>query len=451
MYANTCWGLLCLAVTFGLAVVGLPPQYEWLQPWFLDTAVACGVSSIVCFGWPLREKENRVRLRELCVHPYRVAKLIEPLHVIILGLVIALGGVVWQMRAAKTSAAETARAKSAPIASAATVSDFGWGFERYPGYDFVGMGMGGDGQILVHQFQAQGHNETKDPMVKVTGVVRSDRTSREFPILFNLGDGKYLTSDQINPIPVDAIIDTRAYFSNDEKPIPLKQFLSDFVPFTFIFNYDGKTYRHRFTLEDVEPRIQRYEQDMRKMSVKPPQMSAKPSLKPQTQVAHDGPSVTTPGIGSPPSLNQTRMKWNEIFGTTRAVDRVFALFLDGHGPASKSMKLKRAYLESAKTGEVIEMKVAGETLVDDVFHISEANPIPPNGFIRLIAKMNPSDSPTGTQNGLTNREFLERWGSIWFNATYEEGDPDRILFEMAGYFPEIAGPHATRRSEAEKE
>jgi hypothetical protein len=279
MYANTCWGLLSFAVAFGLAVIGLPAHYEWLQPWFFAVAVLCGASSIFCFGWPLRKQENRVKLIQLCKHPYRAATLIEPSHVIVLGLAIAFAGVIWQMRSTKTSAHDSVQPLQPQVAAALLpTSDFGWGFERYPGYDFIGMSMGTDGQILVHQFQAQGHNNTKDPIKMVAGVVRSDRTSQEFPVLFNLADGKFRTADQLNPIPVDAIIDTRAYFSDDEKPIPLRQFLSDFVPFTFIFNYDGKSYRRRFTLDDIEPRIQRYEQDMRKMSVKPPQMTAKPSI-----------------------------------------------------------------------------------------------------------------------------------------------------------------------------
>jgi hypothetical protein len=100
MYANTCWGLLCLAVTFGLAVLGLPIQYEWLSPWLLGAAVACGIGSLICFSWPLRQKANRDRLLELLMHPYRAAKLIEPSHIMILGLVIALGGVIWQSRKA---------------------------------------------------------------------------------------------------------------------------------------------------------------------------------------------------------------------------------------------------------------------------------------------------------------------------------------------------------------
>jgi hypothetical protein len=106
MYANTCWGFLGLAVTFGLAVLGLPIQYEWLSPWFLGAAVACGVGSIICFGWPLRQRDNRVKVAALITHPLRALKLIEPSHVIILGLVIALGGVIWQLRSAPRATTE---------------------------------------------------------------------------------------------------------------------------------------------------------------------------------------------------------------------------------------------------------------------------------------------------------------------------------------------------------
>jgi hypothetical protein len=139
------------------------------------------------------------------------------------------------------------------------------------------------------------------------------------------------------------------------------------------------------------------------------------------------------------------IQWNKIFGTSRAVDLVFALFLDGKGPASKSVKLKDAYLESGITGEVIKMKVGSTNPLDDVFSISEANPIPPNGFIRLVAVMNPS----APNQGLPNKEFLEHWRKVWFNATYENEKPDRILFDenvMGSYFPEIAGPHVTRKT-----
>ena len=173
--------------------------------------------------------------------------------------------------AVKQSVSQASNQSAPPL----KVSDFEWGFERYPGYDFIGMSAAPDGQILVQQFQAQGFNRTNDPIVNISGVVRSDRTNKEFPILYDLADGKLRTSAEIDPIPVNAIVDARAYLSDDQKPIPLKQFLSQVVPFTFIIQYDGKSYRHTFTLSDIEPRIQRYEQDLRKMSAGPPQMSAK--------------------------------------------------------------------------------------------------------------------------------------------------------------------------------
>jgi hypothetical protein len=52
MWANTCWGLVGLASASGLAVLGLSPEYLWLRPWLLGTAVVLGAASVVCFCWP---------------------------------------------------------------------------------------------------------------------------------------------------------------------------------------------------------------------------------------------------------------------------------------------------------------------------------------------------------------------------------------------------------------
>lgn len=121
MYANTCWGLLGLAVTFGLAVLGLPTQYEWLSPWFLGAAVVCGVGSIICFGWPLRERNNRDKIAALVVHPIRSLTLIEPQHLIILGLVVAAVGVIWQSR--KPSQHQSVPTQAVSTAPASTTGD----------------------------------------------------------------------------------------------------------------------------------------------------------------------------------------------------------------------------------------------------------------------------------------------------------------------------------------
>jgi hypothetical protein len=79
--------------------------------------------------------------------------------------------------------------------------------------------------------------------------------------------------------------------------------------------------------------------------------------------------------------------------------------------------------------------------VKDTFSISEANPLPPSGFIRLIAVMNAAIP----YQGVPDKELVERWRTIWFNTVYENEKPDRILFNMEQYFPHIAGPYATRK------
>jgi hypothetical protein len=156
------------------------------------------------------------------------------------------------------------------------MSDFEWGFERYPGYYFIGMSADVDQKLLVHFFQAQGRNKTGNPLTKVDGYVRSDRTGQKYPIYFNVPPGATRASpSEINAIPVDAIIDLRAPFLANDGLMPLKQFLAEVIPFTFFFEYDGKTYRRSFSLAEIEPLIRQYEQDIRKSSVNPPQMSKK--------------------------------------------------------------------------------------------------------------------------------------------------------------------------------
>jgi hypothetical protein len=104
MRDSASWSLLSLAVGFMLAVLGLPDRWEWLQPYLLVAAAACLAASAICFAWPLRNKETRVRCAEFCKHPLRLAKLIEPVHVIILGLLIALSGAIWMWRVTPTIA-----------------------------------------------------------------------------------------------------------------------------------------------------------------------------------------------------------------------------------------------------------------------------------------------------------------------------------------------------------
>jgi hypothetical protein len=390
-------------------------------------------------------------------------KSLEPFHLIMGGLVglivfglVALAGVFWHfnrqplvdvpkpsVEVPKTD--EVRKADTTPTAtpSVAALSDFEWGFERHPGYDFIGMSAGPDGQLLVHQFQAQGFNRTKDPMVKFRGWVRSERTTKEFPILFNLADGIFRKATELDPIPVDAIIDTRAYLSEDQKPISLKSFLADFVPFTFFFEYDGKLYRHKFTIEDIEPRIQRYEQEIRRASVRPPQMSVK-----KTPVARieEEPSSPSP---APPVSDEGPLKWfmNLMMEGGPLMQRnVFTLQFRGINDSKKPVQLKDAYILSpdGKTQKPLEIVVANE-----IAPLEHVGPIPPQAQISLVAKFGPPAPEPGKILGIDAKEFLASWSSFTL-VVVDNFREYRVPFTeqyLMPFFPGMLGPQVTKKAD----
>lgn len=198
-----------LASELGLAAFVTYFQQEWY--------VFAGLSVLLFIGLLLYNYKRRV----------------EPWHLILTGLIgvvifssTALAGVIWlRYWRPNTTVLEFSEQVYVQPKLPEKSSDFNWGFERHKGYNFIGMSQM-DGKIVIHQFQAQGRNLTPDLLVKVRGHVRSDRTGKEFEIVFNLA-GQMAKADEINPIPVNAIVDTRAYFSDDEKPISMEKGLQN--------------------------------------------------------------------------------------------------------------------------------------------------------------------------------------------------------------------------------
>jgi hypothetical protein len=78
-------------------MLGLSPDSPW-QPLLLVGAVLFFVGSIGVLSWPLHQAANRVKVAALVVHPTRALRLIEPFHIIVLGLAIATAGAFWQWR-----------------------------------------------------------------------------------------------------------------------------------------------------------------------------------------------------------------------------------------------------------------------------------------------------------------------------------------------------------------
>jgi hypothetical protein len=97
MWANSVWGFFGLAVTLGLAVLGLPPDLLWMRPWFLYGAATSFFLSVGVLCWPLRLAENRTFVATKIRHPIQwMNEWIAPTYVIIAVLTVILAGVLWQ-------------------------------------------------------------------------------------------------------------------------------------------------------------------------------------------------------------------------------------------------------------------------------------------------------------------------------------------------------------------
>lgn len=152
-------------------------------------------------------------------------------------------------------------------------TDLNWNFERYDDFYFVGMSESDD-KIFVHHFQGRGCNNTGEPITNFKGYVRSDRSGKTFATLYNLLGTLYAESE-LEPIPINAGIDTVTPFNSDRTPLPLQIFLDEIAPITFIFEYNGKRYTRQFSMEKFERSVEKYKKTVLKSKIKPIAMSAK--------------------------------------------------------------------------------------------------------------------------------------------------------------------------------
>ena len=154
-----------------------------------------------------------------------------------------------------------------------------WDFDN-PNHYFLGL-TGGRDSITVPSFQGLGHNNLGVPIERVAGYLRIDRNSRRYPMRLAV-NGVPIDPEATDGIPVDAdfTIVVPFYAANKyDEYIPALQFLADFPPFTFVFEYDGKTYQRNFTREDVKSQIFRFTDEIaiqnkpavtKKIRVEPP-------------------------------------------------------------------------------------------------------------------------------------------------------------------------------------
>lgn len=444
MWANSVWGLLSLAVTFGLALLLLIPEQVLLRPYFQGLTIFCAVMTVVVLIWPLRRGYNRAKLLEICRHPAKwIPRLLSPNRMITGGLFIIIIGVIvvgigiW--RQSQPVAHSSSVAPTPPAAAAAR-------------YRLTRVDYEQRRQLLNRIFQ-----EVNGPIrdaYNAAWLIRGDQ-----PKSINANQKSvYLAMrkirDQIIPeIPNVSSLVRESELYPDIRSIdwnfhqPLLNVLNDLINKLHLPVENGQTvFIDSKETDQLQVAIDRLGKWIEAAKEKIQQLRA---LDDKAEVI-DSPATaraySTTALDQAPKPNSNVVQWNTIFGTTRSPDTMIALFLDGHGPDTKSLKMRDAYIESGITGEVIKMRVAaGDDPMTSTFPITEASRIPPKGFLRLVAVLNSAEP----NRGISNKDFIDRWRKVWFNVTYEDGAPDRILFDeatMESYLPNLVGPHVTRQA-----
>jgi hypothetical protein len=368
MWANSVWGFFTLGIGFGLAMLTLSPEQGWLRPWLLWTMLGCFAVSALVLLWPLQYEENRTQVRIALQHPLKwAAENIGSKQLIVVGLTgvilfaaIALAGVIWQGRS--------------PVVKSYTTA-------------------------TLTQEQPAAQTQQAPSAVPAIPILIPEDVSN---LLRALGQMQSIINDQVRPayeatqnISLSRLLATGGASAVIAKLQPIRdsmrQARKDFGRLLFDYRYYDAQLRpaiagYEFPLDWMDGSLTSIIDDLNKYSSTSADVlealvrdrfvewsngigahftnwygGVEFRIATETKTIREWPRIIgslqqptfTPGIGTPPDPKRETIQWNEVFGTSRSIDLVFALFLDGTGPADHSVKLKDAYIESASEGDQI--------------------------------------------------------------------------------------------------
>jgi hypothetical protein len=144
--------------------------------------------------------------------------------------------------------------------------------ERAENIVFLGLSVGSHGQLQAHHFAVKGWNKTISPITSPHAYIRAENTATKYDALFNPGNAKLRPISKVETIPVGAMIDIIVPFRPDRTPIPLANFLAEFVPFTFIFESPETSSRQTITKEQIEHRIRTFQEGVNAKMITRPQI-----------------------------------------------------------------------------------------------------------------------------------------------------------------------------------
>jgi hypothetical protein len=148
-----------------------------------------------------------------------------------------------------------------------------WRFDQPGGSQFLIMTKFNNEDVRIVGFTAHGRNQSSEPITDFSGVIRSDLTNEEKPILLIAQPDPAEVQPELPPnvtapvptpteetygIPGFAEFDIATYNKGgvtDTDGTAATSFLRNFGPFTLILKYDGASHERHFSKEQIEEQI----------------------------------------------------------------------------------------------------------------------------------------------------------------------------------------------------
>lgn len=185
----------------------------------------------------------------------RSALKLEPVHLILIGLLIAAAGLGWQWYSRSIESSVATSSSSAQTAISATAHyGIAWNFDDTSRSDqyFLGLSKNPGSETRIGSFQARGVNITDDNISCSSANIRVDATGQQLPVFFVIsgdqGRQERIAVDQANAIPpaaeflvVSGPLGTLFSGQNGSvsaTDVTVSQFLDKFGGFWFIIECD---------------------------------------------------------------------------------------------------------------------------------------------------------------------------------------------------------------------
>jgi hypothetical protein len=260
MWSSSVWGLLGFAASCVLTMISLSPGSDWQIP-LQYGAAAFFVACIIVLCWPLHNKPTRATVREKFRRPVLLVKMLEPSHVIIVGLGIALAGAVWMHFQKAPQANRDIKTATPKGPVQILLPDDAGPISWFPGQYIFGA-SGGENGIRIQSFQAAGQNNSDEFIRPLSGYLRSEITGKQFPLFVN--DKSDLVAPDGYGIPARQQFNVGARLVEPNSAgMSGAEFIREFSRMTFVFNYGNHNYTKRFTPDEIESEVHRMEKDLR--------------------------------------------------------------------------------------------------------------------------------------------------------------------------------------------